>query len=337
MSIKTSTCISRMSALLCALFASLLIETSAQAAVDKTSTIEASGEGSIYDLRATANGTLRVCTRARRSGDRWRATIAQATAAGGVSAVGTGSTTIFTGCVSRAVVSGIQYVVLITWDRPLPGGFPVSVGVRFSGPTDATNPPVTGINGAALSAVVPRPTSFTEVAQGCPVDGATIACGALLTSCRFDSATDLDTFRFSSPANGTGTIKICGPSGSAWNVFGPDGRLLGGSFGDGTISLPIAGTYTIQTQNTTHALGAYSLSLDGVSQAFQCGLPIAFNQTKAGTLDACPDTDTYHYQHCWALRYRVERLGPNWTTSWRRIWSRQLHLQHIGHTHDPSG
>jgi hypothetical protein len=166
--------------LLYALLIGLCLNTSARAAVDKTSGIEASGEGSVYDLRATAAGTLRVCTKARKTGDRWRVTITQAITAGGVSGVGTGSTSAFTGCVSQTIALGAQYLVIVTWERPMPGVFPASVIVHFTGPTDATNPPVVGITGTALTAVLARPTSFVETARGCPADGATIACGALI-------------------------------------------------------------------------------------------------------------------------------------------------------------
>jgi hypothetical protein len=78
-------------------------------AVDKVSTIEASGEGSIYDLKAASTGTLTVCTKPGRAGDRWRTTIGQVTSNGAMSAVGTGSTTSFTGCVSSSVTSGVSW------------------------------------------------------------------------------------------------------------------------------------------------------------------------------------------------------------------------------------
>jgi hypothetical protein len=280
----------------CALITTALsVPISARSAVDKTSTIEASGEGSLYDVKANAAGTLRVCTKPGRSGDRWRATIAQATTAGGVSAVGTGSTAAFTGCVTRQVVSGVQYLVLVTWERPLPGVFPASITVHFTGPTDTTNPPVTSINGAPLSSVVARSTSFTEIAQGCPVDGSTITCGALV-NCSFDSTSDLDTFRFTVPANSVMSTKICGPYPSSVSVFGPTGNVIGaGAIGGGVFSLSVPGSYIVQTSNVWGATGAYSLSLEGVSQTYQCALPIAFNQSRSGSFDSCADTDTFRF------------------------------------------
>ena len=307
--------LSRLGLLVCALLTSLLVSLSAEAAVDRTSTIQASGEGSIYDVKATAAGTLRVCTKPRRTGDRWRATIAQVIIGGAVSAVGTGSTTSFTGCISRAVTSGAQYLVLVTWDRPLPGTLPATVTTRFTGATDATNPPVVQLNGGALTSIVPRPISFVEGGQGCPVDGSTITCGTLLVGCNFDSTSDLDNFRFSASANGAANIKICGPSSSAWYVFDPKGNLITGSYADEVAKLPVTGIYTIQTQNNAHLLGKYSLSLEGVSQSFQCGLPIAFNQTKSGSLDACADVDTFQFVCQVNQVVSIKVTGPS-STAW---------------------
>ncbi len=298
----------------CIMFTSLLISLSAQASIDRPGSIEASGEGVVFDVKATAAGTLRVCTKPRRVGDRWRATIEQVNIAGGVSTVGTGSTTSFTGCVSRVVAANIQYLVLVSWDRPLPGTFPSSVTVRFTGPTDATNPPVTGVNGAALAALVPRPISFVESRQGCPADGSTITCGALITGCKFDSTSDLDLFRFSAPANGAASIKICGLGGDVWDLYDPTGNNIGLGV-DTVFKLPLTGVYTIQTHNYLHLLGVYSLSLEGVSQAYQCGLPIAFNQTKSGTLDACGDTDTFQFVCQTNQVVSINVVGPSFP-SW---------------------
>ena len=299
-----------------ALWAGLFVAVSAGAAIDKTSTVDASGDGSVYDLKATAAGTLRVCTKARHAGDRWRVTIAQSITAAGVSAVGTGSASAFTGCATQAVTAGTQYVVIVTWERPLPGTFPASVIVHFTGPTDATNPPVTGVTGTALTALSPRPTSFVEAARGCPADGSTLTCGALLT-CRFDSTADLDNFRFSVPANSEVSLRVCGPTdASYWQVYDPSGRLLAGAFGLGTAKLTAAGVHTIQTGDTTGTVGAYSLSLEGISQAYQCAVPLAFTQTKSGTFDACADVDTFQFT-CKANQViSVSLVGPSEATAW---------------------
>ncbi len=293
----------------CTLFISFLASMPAQA-VDKVSVIDASGDGSIYDLKATATGTLTVCTKPAKSGDRWRVTIGQVNTNGAISAVGTGSTTTSSGCVSNySVTNGVSYVLIVTWERPMPdtGHFPASVTTQITGP-------VGGINGEPLSSVAPRPNSYREGGQGCPAqDGTQISCGALLTNCSFDSTSDLDTFKFDATANGAASIKICGPSYSAWYLYGPTGNYISSSFGDAVASLPLTGTYTIQTQNNLKLLGVYSLSLEGVSQSFQCGLPISFHQTKPGTLDACADTDTFQFV-CQANQVvSINVTGPSYT------------------------
>jgi hypothetical protein len=135
----------------------------------KTAAIEASGGGAIFDVKATASGTLRVGTKAGRVGDRWWVTIAQATGAGAVSAVGSGS-------------------------------FPASVKVRFTGPTDATNPPVVPVSGGTLASILPRPIRWPEPPAGCPGDGSALGCGALV-SCELNPAGDTDSFKATVPAN----------------------------------------------------------------------------------------------------------------------------------------
>jgi hypothetical protein len=317
MATKNSKNLSRIGFLVCALLTSLLVSLSAQAAVDRTSSIEASGEGSIYDLKATATGTLRVCTKPGRAGDRWRATIAQVITGGAVSAVGTGGTT-FTGCVSRSVTSGTQYVVLVTWDRPLPGTLPATVTTRFTGPTDATNPPVVQLNGGALASIVPRPRSFVEGGYGCPADGSIILPGMLLTNCQFSPAGDTDSFKFSVSAAGVASVKMCGPLYSLLTVYSPTGNgICQTQSGYGmSCNLYGTGTYTIGTQNTSNVVGPYTLSLNGVSQEFQNGVPITFGQTKPGTLDACADEDTFQFV-CQANQVvRITVTGPSnivWT------------------------
>ena len=284
----------RMVFLVCSLLTSMLVSLPAQAAVDRVSSIEASGEGSIYDLKATADGTLKVCTKPGRSGDRWRATIAQVNTNGAVSAVGSGSMA-FTGCISQLVTSGVQYLVLVTWDRPLPGTFPSTVTTRFTSSTDTTNPPVVQLNGGALASIVPRPRSFVAGGYGCPVDGSTILPGMLLTNCQFSPAGDTDTFKFAVSAIGAASIKICGPSNSNVCLRYPSGGAYCSSGGTVRSYLSGSGIYTIETSTSSSQVGPYSLSLNGVSQEFQNGVPIAFGQTKTGTLDACADEDTFQF------------------------------------------
>jgi hypothetical protein len=88
-------------------------------------------------VKATGSGTLTVCTKAKKSGVSWRATIVQVLTSGAASSVGTGSTTACTGPVSRPVVGGVKYEVFVTYDNPLPppsGTFPTGVEVQLTGP-----------------------------------------------------------------------------------------------------------------------------------------------------------------------------------------------------------
>ena len=119
-----------------------------------------SANACIFDVRATASGTLKVCTRAERSGERWRATIAQVFTAGAASAVGSGSKTNWTGCISRKVVNGGNYEALITYEGP-PAGSYAGVDVQFTAPA---------------AHVQARPTflSFMEGSPGLPGDGRVI-------------------------------------------------------------------------------------------------------------------------------------------------------------------
>jgi len=264
-------------------------------------------------VKANAAGTLRVCTKPGRTGDRWRATIAQVITGGAVSAVGTGSTTTFTGCISRSVTSGAQYVVLVTWDRPLPGTLPATVTTRFTGPTDANNPPVVQLNGGALASIVPRPRSFVEGGYGCLADGSTILPGMLLTNCQFSPVGDTDSFNISVSAAGAASVKMCGPSDSGWIVNSPTGRRECYRWsGVSTICyLPGTGTYTLVTNDTSNTVGPYSLSLNGISQEFQNGVPITIGQTKSGTLDACADEDTFQFVCQANQRVRITVNGPS--------------------------
>ena len=274
------------------LLTSLLVSLSAQATVDRTSSIEASGEGSIYDMKATANGTLRVCTKPGRAGDRWRATIGHVIG-GAVSAVGTGSTTAFTGCISRSITSGAQYVVLITWERPLPGTFPAAVTVRFTGATDATNPPITGVNGQALSQLVSRPIRYVE-GQSCLE---ALNCGTLAW-CKFEQPGDTDISTFTAPAGSVVSIKIAGPYGTGWALYGPGNPTPIKTCGNGEClagPLPTTGKYSILESNGYNYTGDYGLSLQGLSNAFRCAVPMKYGDLKIDAFEKPGDTDTFSF------------------------------------------
>jgi hypothetical protein len=96
--------------------------------------IAAPGDACIFDVEALASGVLAVDTHASIAGQRWRAAIAVAGAKAIKSAIGTGNTSSFTGLVSRKIVAGVKYEVVVFYERPLPSTFPTSLEVRFTGP-----------------------------------------------------------------------------------------------------------------------------------------------------------------------------------------------------------
>ena len=304
---------------ICLLLAGLTLVAPAHAYVDRPACIENSGCGAIFDVKATAAGTLRVGTKAGRVGDRWRVTIVQATAAGGVSAVGSGSSTAFSGFISRAVSANVQYIVIVTWDRPLPGTFPACVTVRFTGATDATNPPVVGLDGKPLSTIVPRPIRWVEGPCGCPGDGSTIGCESLV-SCEFNPAGDTDSYKVTVPANSDLSINIAGPYYSAWKIFSPAGTPINpsGCFGQCEVALPTAGTYTIQVNNGLNNTGPYRLSVLGVSTPFRCGpIVVPGGSPVTGKFDLGGDCDSFLLNNVLANQtYSINIAGPYYS-SWK--------------------
>ncbi len=295
----------------------LLFAVPAQAFVDRPATIDASGEGAIFDVKATAAGTLRVGTKAGRVGDRWRVTIVQANTNGGVSAVGTGSSTAFSGYVSRAVTANVQYLVIVTWDRPLPGTFPSSVTVRFTGTTDATNPLVVPVNGGTLASIVPRPVRWPEPPAGCPADGSAVGCEALV-ACELNPAGDTDAFKVNVPANADLCINVAGPSITYWKVFAPNGTLVKTASGLNVAALSVAGSYTIQVYNSYNRTGAYQMSVVGVSTPFRCGPSLIPGGTPVtGAFELGGDTDAYQLNNVLANQaFAINVMGPS-ITYWK--------------------
>jgi type 1 fimbria pilin len=304
--------------LICLLLAGFLMAIPVYAAVDRPASIEASGEGAIFDVKATAAGTLRVGTKAGRVGDRWRVTIVQANGAGAISAVGSGSSTAFSGYASRSVTANVQYIVLVTWDRPLPGTFPANVTVRFTGTTDASNPPVVQLNNGSLASIAPRLIRWPEPPPSCPKDGSGIGCESLL-SCEFNPAGDTDTYKVTVPANSDLSINIAGPSGSRWRIFDPSGNPINpGCSGLCEVALATAGTYTIETSNYWNYTGAYRLSLLGISIPFRCGPSIIPGGSPLdGKFDLGGDTDSFQLNNVLAGQtYSINITGPS-GSRWR--------------------
>jgi hypothetical protein len=102
--------------------------------VTKPCGIGSSGDACIFDVEALVDGVLAVDTRATMAGQRWRAAIAVAGSKAIKSSIGSGSATTFTGLVSRPVVAGKKYEVIVFYERPLPSTFPTGLDVRFAGP-----------------------------------------------------------------------------------------------------------------------------------------------------------------------------------------------------------
>jgi len=97
-----------------------------------------SGDACVYDVVATENDSLTVATRANREGDLWRAMIVEVGTETTRSNVGTGSTTDFTGAATSPIVTGNRYEVIVIYEGPLPGTFPTSAVVQFTGPGDVS-------------------------------------------------------------------------------------------------------------------------------------------------------------------------------------------------------
>ena len=264
---------------------------------DRTCKIEASGEGCIYDLTANANGTLTVCTKAGKAGVRWRASAAQVTTAGAVSDVGSGSTTVCDGGVTRSVVSGVQYEVLVTYERPLPGTFPISAVVHIDGPFASvpSNRPLSIVELKSCVQIAETPAAV--------VGEESIACGALI-KCRLDPATDTDSFKFMAAAGHAVDIRVTemtDVSGcTKWALFAPNGQPVDDNAffcepHKATAPLIGAGNYTITVSNDASSIVDYVLSLQGISQSSQCDTPISYGNVKTGRLEVRGDSDTFSF------------------------------------------
>ena len=261
----------------CALLASLLTPLSAHAFKDRTASIEASGDAAIFDVTATAQGVLKVCTKPARPLDRWRVTIAvplqpaSASLPSVNSAVGNGSTTAFSGCVTQTVAANVSYIVLVTWDRPLPGTFLPSSAkatVHFTSATETVDPPIKGIapscgpgaSSCLLANIIQRSNRWPEPTAGSPPEGSFIGCEGTVLG-ELNPASDSDVFKVTVPANSDISLNLLGKSGTAWRMYAPDGTLISNwCSGMCNIKLPTAGGYTVQIWIGNNTTASYSLS-----------------------------------------------------------------------------
>lgn len=107
----------------------------------KSCGFEGSGDACVFDVVATEHGVLAVDTKATTGGERWKASIAEMVDSPVPRIdVGSGSTTKFSGRIARGITMGKIYQVKVIYDSPLPGVFPTSATVRFTGPVDFPQP-----------------------------------------------------------------------------------------------------------------------------------------------------------------------------------------------------
>jgi hypothetical protein len=269
----------------------------------KACTIEASGGACLFDITANAAGTLSGCTKATGAGQRWRASVFQVNVNGSVSSIGTGSTAACTGSVSRSTAAGVKYILAVTYDGPVDGTYPKTAQVTINAPT-GTIPN-------------PRPCYAGDDVTSCTVDPQNVVCGFDL-SCTL-TVGDIDTYRFSAPVGAVVVIKVCGDKPSnRWYLYDPQAKEMAASIGYGVSpSFTSAGTYSIQVRNTSNAPNTYWLSMQGVSEAFRCAVPI-FNggQPIKSSLSSCADLDGYWFKAMSGQRYTIAINGPDGLTNW---------------------
>jgi hypothetical protein len=108
--------------------------------VIKSCDFRESGDGCVFDVVATGQDFLTVGTKAGAAGEYWRTTLINLNQRVVKSDVGTGTATQFTGAVQLHVRYGLPFLVMVNYEGPLPGGFPTSVIVRFTGPANVSDP-----------------------------------------------------------------------------------------------------------------------------------------------------------------------------------------------------
>jgi hypothetical protein len=203
------------------------------------------------------------CTTAKLNDD--RQIIAQLNTSGAVSSVGTGSTTACTGTVSRSVVSAVKYVVIVTYESPLPRTFPTSAGVQFTGPVTISGPRLRSGGPEEIQTC----KQITENAiTAAAVDVESVNCGTLMT-CKISSSGDTDAFTFMAAAGYAYSITISEQTAVAgfpcWELRGPTGNYITSSCGRRAAGPLSAGKHTIETYGVGF-VGDYRLSLQLVSQ-----------------------------------------------------------------------
>jgi len=124
-----------------------------------------------------------------------------------------------------------------------------------------------------------------------------LPCGGTV-ACELDPAGDTDRFTFTLPANAAVSVAIVGTKNPCWQLVGPGGPVnqpqcstIGDLAGLG------AGAYSITvTENAIPEMTDYVLSLQGISNAYHCGMPLNLpSDTRVDSLTPAGDTDSFNF------------------------------------------
>jgi len=182
----------------------------------------------------------------------------------------------------------------------------------------------TTLAGATTTTVAVTTTSTTlpESATVCSQDtsGASsepIACGGLVT-CNISPAGDKDAFTITLPAAASLTIEIAGTSTPCWDLQNGTGTSVANACETDnppkkvTGALP-AGIYTIIVSAPVGHTSSYVVSVQGVSESFHCGAPLALPSTSLPSgipLDPPGDTDAYEIAAQGGETVHIVTKGP---------------------------
>jgi hypothetical protein len=259
----------------------------------RTCQFSAPGQACIFDVQATGAGTLTVCTKAQAGGERWRSTVVETLAKGAVSDVGTGSASSCTGTVSRDVARGSSYEAIVSYERPLPGTFPTAVEVRLTGPVTVVGPrrPGEEIQSCRQANESGRADAVVDVEA--------IGCGTLMMCGIGRVVGDTDTFTFSVPAGAAvavTTARRAGKGSPCWELFDPSGASVSYSCYQRSSSLSRPGKHTIQVyESSNDETVDYTLSLQGISQAYSCGIGLTYGALETGRIEIVGDVDSFNF------------------------------------------
>jgi hypothetical protein len=157
-------------------------------------------------------------------------------------------------------------------------------------------------------------SSSPDRIESCGVTAAEpISCGTT-KACQIDPTSDTDDFTFIAPEGAVASITIGDVAFRAgapcWNLLFQGQTVFGPVCdGQGEVGPLAAGQYTIRTfwaPGPFVTTGPYGLSLQGVSESFNCGIAVAFGETKSDSIDLAGDTDTFSFD---ALRSEIVEIS----------------------------